>query len=93
QFVDSSTSEDSLDSVSTTIRLQPSGYASEGNTLDRTERHEQQGKGEDQFDVVIPLENEGLTSGEKIKKYDENQKTRISSCSVTSPLATYPKEA
>ncbi|VDO61386.1 unnamed protein product [Haemonchus placei] len=38
QFVDSSTSEDSLDSVSTTIRLQPSGYASEGNTLDRTER-------------------------------------------------------
>ncbi|KAL6733534.1 hypothetical protein Aduo_004176 [Ancylostoma duodenale] len=38
QFVDSSTSEDSLDSVSTTIRLQPSGYTSEGNTLDRSER-------------------------------------------------------
>ncbi|VDL75299.1 unnamed protein product [Nippostrongylus brasiliensis] len=38
QFVDSSTSEDSLDSVSTTIRLQPSGYTSEGNTLDRTVR-------------------------------------------------------
>ncbi|EYB83449.1 hypothetical protein Y032_0335g2869 [Ancylostoma ceylanicum] len=38
QFVDSSTSEDSLDSVSTTIRIQPSGYTSEGNTLDRNER-------------------------------------------------------
>ncbi|KAK6732929.1 hypothetical protein RB195_016982 [Necator americanus] len=38
QFVDSSTSEDSLDSVSTTIRVQPSGYTSEGNTLDRSER-------------------------------------------------------
>ncbi|CAJ0607766.1 unnamed protein product [Cylicocyclus nassatus] len=40
QFVDSSTSEDSLDSVSTTIRIQPqaTGYSSEGNTLERSER-------------------------------------------------------
>ncbi|KAE9413848.1 hypothetical protein Angca_005320 [Angiostrongylus cantonensis] len=37
-FVDSSTSEDSLDSVSTTIRLRPCGYTSEGNTLDLIER-------------------------------------------------------
>ncbi|KAJ1363773.1 hypothetical protein KIN20_023706 [Parelaphostrongylus tenuis] len=37
-FLDSSTSEDSLDSVSTTIRLRPCGYTSEGNALDLIER-------------------------------------------------------
>ncbi|CAD6197542.1 unnamed protein product [Caenorhabditis auriculariae] len=51
-FVDSSTSEDSLDSVSTTIRLKPSastsaacGYVSEGTSLDASRSHTTESSG------------------------------------------------